>query len=219
MNQKEIIKHLSEFVTHNRLHNFQKVLQNRTNYITVVLEDIFQEHNASAILRTCDCFGIQDVYTIENKNEFIPNQEVDMGSSKWLTLRSNKDTTKTIKKLKKKGYTIVSTTPKNNAIPLYEFDITKGKIALLFGTELTGLSDEALSQSDKFLNIPMYGFTESFNISVSVSIILSQLVEKLRATDIPWQLNKREKETILFNWLKGSVKSSDKIIEHFLRNN
>ena len=193
MKTTELIKHLSEFATEKRIKTFQSVLENRTRNITVVLEDIFQGHNASAVLRTCDCFGIQDIYTIENENEFIPNPEVDMGSSKWLTIQSRKSTSKTIKELKKKGYTIVSTTPKHNATPLYEFDVTKNKIALLFGTELTGLSDEALSLSDAFVKIPMYGFTESFNISVSVSIILSHMVEKLRIKSNKWHLTKKRK--------------------------
>lgn len=218
MNTKELIKHLSEFATENRMQTFNSVLQNRTRHITVVLEDIFQGHNASAVLRTCDCFGIQDIYTIENEYEFIPNPEVDMGSSKWLSIYSRKNATNTIKELKEKGYRIVSTTPKQSAIPLHEFDFKQEKIALLFGTELTGLSEEALSQSDEFIKIPMYGFTESFNISVSVSIFLSHLVEKLRNTSKNWKLNESEKEEILFNWLKESVRSSDKIIEH-LKNN
>jgi len=120
-----------------------------------------------------------------------------------------------IKDLKNKGYRIISTTPNHNATLLNNFDISKGKIAILFGTELTGLSEEALSLSDEFIKIPMYGFTESFNISVSVSIILSNLIEKLRTTSIQWQLTQEEKEILLFKWLKESIQSSEKIIERF----
>ncbi len=222
MEQKKLIEHLSEFVTEKRLQTFRNVLENRTRYITVVLEDIFQTHNASAVLRTCECFGIQDIYTIENRNTFNPNPEVDMGSSKWLSIYSNNrnenNTIATIKELKKKGYRIISTTPNNNATYLNNFDILKGKIALFFGTELTGLSKEALSFSDEQIKIPMYGFTESFNISVSVSIILSNLVDRLRASFVLWQLSPEEKEILLLDWLKESIQSSDKIIKRLINN-
>lgn len=216
MENTQIIELLSKFVTEQRLNTFKKVIENRTNYVTVVLEDIFQSHNASAVLRTCDCFGIQNVNVIENRNEFKPNPEISLGASNWLTINSgdNKaaNTKETLLKLKKEGYRIIATTPHHNAIPLKEFDINKGKFALLFGTELTGLTDEALSLSDEFVKIQMYGFTESFNISVSAAIFLSNLIERLKNTEINWQITDSEKEKILADWLKCSVKSSDLII-------
>lgn len=222
MEQRKLIEHLSEFVTEKRLQTFQAVLENRTRYITVVLEDIFQTHNASAVLRTCECFGIQDIYTIENRNVFKPNREVDMGSSKWLSVYSyhkkGNKTIATIKELKKRGYRIISTTPHKRATHLHNFDILKGKVALFFGTELTGLSEEAMSFSDEHIKIPVYGFTESFNISVSVSVILYKLTEKLRLSPVNWQLSAKEKEILLFKWLSESIRSSDKIIERFVSN-
>ncbi len=218
MNNKEIIKHLSNFVTEQRLEKFEQILLNRTNYVTVVLEEVFQSHNASAVLRTCDCFGIQNVYVIENRNEFKPNNEISLGAANWLTINSgikNRNSKEIISNLKSKGYRIVATTPHNNAIMLNDLNLTKGKIALLFGTELSGLTDEAISLADEFVKIPMYGFTESFNISVSAAIILSNIIERLLKSDISWQLSDNEKEIILFDWLKNSIKSSNEIIERF----
>ncbi len=217
MENSIIIKNLTEFVTEQRLNTFKKVLENRTNYVTVVLEDIFQSHNASAVLRTCDCFGVQNVHVIENRNEFKPNPQISLGAANWLTINSGNtkaaNTKDTLLNLKKEGYRIIATTPHHNAISLNDLDINKGKFALLFGTELTGLTDEAISLSDEFVKIPMYGFTESFNISVSAAIFLSNIVERIKDTKINWRLSSNEKEIILLEWLKYSIKKSDLIIK------
>jgi tRNA (guanosine-2'-O-)-methyltransferase len=219
MNNIHLIEHLSEFITENRLQTFHSVLKNRTRFLTVLLEEIYQPHNASAAMRTCDCFGIQDVHIIENRNAFNPNPEIAMGSSKWLSMNKNQSILDSIKNLKKNGYRIVATTPHHDAVFLNDFDLLKGKSALLFGTELTGLSEEAISMADEFIKIPMLGFTESFNISVSVAIILSNLVDRLRSSTISWELSLEEKNDILLQWLKESIQSSEKIIERYYSEN
>ena len=156
-------------VTDDRWNRFQEVLDERTQYLTVVLENIYQPLNASAVLRSADCFGIQDVHVIENYNEFTPDREVAMGSSRWLNIKryneEENNTLQCIQKLKKEGYRIVATTPHKNDCNLQQFDLTKGKTALLFGTEMEGLTDIALQEADEYLKIPMYGFTENFNLS------------------------------------------------------
>jgi len=219
MNEK-LINYLKEFITEKRYETFLNVLQYRTRYITVVLEDIYQSHNASAVLRTCDCFGIQDVYIIENINKYTVNPDVALGSSKWVTLynfnKKDNNTFDTIQKLKKKGYRIVATSPHTNDSSLDNFELEKGKTALLFGTELTGLSNEALDNADEYLRIPMYGFTESFNISVSAALIIYHLSEKLRKSAIPWELDTDEKNEILLYWLKNSINNGDKIFKKYL---
>jgi len=218
----EINNQLKKFISENREQLFQNKIKERTDYVTVVLEDLYQKHNSSAVLRSCDCFGIQNVHIIENKNIFQTSREVDMGSSKWLTINrhnSHEDnTTNTITKLKKQGYRIIATTPHSKDITLEDFDISKGKTALLFGTELTGLSEKAMNLADEFLKIPMYGFTESFNISVSAAIILHFLSLKLRTSNINWKLNNIRKQEVLFEWYNSSIKDSSKIIEKILLN-
>lgn len=217
---EDLISYLEDFITDKRKNLFYKIIENRTRYITVVLEDIFQPQNASAVLRTCDCFGIQDVHIIENNNKYNLNPDVTLGSDKWLNLyKYNKqpdNTLSAIQHLKKEGYRIVATTPHTNDIDVEHFDLEKGKTALVFGTELKGLSDEALSMADEFLKIPMYGFTESFNISVSAAIILHQLSAKLRSNEnIDWKLPTDEKTGILIQWLKKTIKNSEPIIRKF----
>ena len=154
---KELIEHLSPLITDQRWNRFNEVLAERTQYITIVLENIYQPLNASAVLRSADCFGIQDVHVIENHNEFTPDREVAMGSSKWLNIKryneEENNTLQCIKKLKKEGYRIVATTPHKNDCNLHKFQLAKGKTALLFGTEMEGLTDVALKEADEFLKI------------------------------------------------------------------
>jgi tRNA (guanosine-2'-O-)-methyltransferase len=218
---KSLIDYLSELMTAERWQLMNKTIADRTKYLTVVLEDIYQPHNASAVLRTCDCFGIQDVHIIENKNKYSVNPDVALGASKWLSLKKyneqENNTVACINALKEKGYRIVATTPHTDDVNLEDFDLHKGKTALLFGSEQPGLSEIALKHADEFLKIPMYGFTESFNISVSASIILHHLRLRLNQSDIDWKLSKQENEEISLNWLKQSIKRSDIIERAFLK--
>ena len=212
---KNLINHLSQFVSTSRWENFQQVISQRTRYISVVLEDIYQSQNASAVLRTCDCLGIQDVHIIENKNKFQLNPDVVLGSAKWLNLKKHNteenNTISAIQKLRSEGYRIVATSPHREDTNLDNFDLGKGKIALLFGTELKGLTNNALDQADEYLKIPIVGFTESFNISVSAAIILYQLSQKLRSSDIKWELEESESDTLLLEWLRISLKKPELI--------
>ena len=204
------------------MESLSEVLSERTQYITVVLENIYQPLNASAVLRSADCFGIQDVHVIENHNNFTPDREVAMGSSRWLNIkRYNKEENNTIKcieKLKKEGYRIVATTPHTKDSNLQDFDLTKGKTALVFGTEMEGLTDVALQEADEYLKIPMYGFTESFNLSVAVAVCLQHLSHQLRKENIDWQLDEAAKEETLLNWLRYSIDRSEIVEEDFWRN-
>ena len=219
---KELIAHLSPLVTNNRWNRFQEVLSERTQYITVILENIYQPLNASAVLRSADCFGIQDVHVIENYNDFTPDREVAMGSSRWLNIqRYNEEKNNTlhcIQKLKKKGYRIVATSPHKNDCNLQDFDLTKGKTALMFGTEMEGLSDIAFQEADEYLRIPMYGFTESFNLSVAAAVCLQHLSHQLRQENIDWELSESAKDQILLNWLRYSIDRSGIVEKDFLRN-
>lgn len=214
-----LLNYLSGFVTEKRNEQFNKVLNHRSRYISVALEDIYQPHNASAVLRTCDCFGVQDVHIIENNNRFNVEDGVAMGSSKWLSLKQyNKDKNNTqtaIQQLKSQGYRIVATTLHERETDLEQFNISDGKFVLFFGTELTGLSTDVIQNADEFLKISMYGFTESFNISVSVAIILHHLTSQLRKSDLLWHLSNEEKEILKIDWLKKTIKKPELIIKRF----
>lgn len=214
--RKQLIEELSGFVTRRRRELFDQVLNFRTRYITVVLEDIYQSHNASAVLRTCECFGIQDVHIIENRNKYNINPDVVLGANKWLNLkkynRQDYNTGEAIRELRDQDYRIIATTLNEKAVPLHNFDLDTGKCALFFGTELTGLTDMVLEVADEFLHIPIHGFTESFNISVSAAIILNQLTMRLHQSDLPWRLSDVEREEQLLEWLKKSIRGGEKLL-------
>jgi tRNA (guanosine-2'-O-)-methyltransferase len=218
--QRDVVSYLSGFVTPERLQTMDRVIRNRTRYITIALEDIYQSHNASAVLRTCECFGIQDVHIIENKNRYTVNPDVALGATKWLNLtKYNKEdfnTPEALRTLKSNGYRIVATTLSDEAVALEDFDLGKGKLAIFFGTELTGLTPQMIKEADEHLKIPLFGFTESFNISVSAAIIMHHLTYKLKESGILWQLSPEEMLWLKYNWLMNSIKRADLLEKKFL---
>jgi tRNA (guanosine-2'-O-)-methyltransferase len=218
----DLIEHLAACMTESRYSLFKKVLSERTRYITVLLEDIFQSQNASAVLRTCDCTGIQDVHIVEERNEYEINREVALGANQWLSLHYHNQGVDNIysavKALKEQGYRIVATSPHTDGTTPESFDLNQGKAALMFGTELNGLTERALELADEYIQIPMVGFTESYNISVSAAITLYGLRKRLERSGIDWSLGEEEQSIILLNWLRTSIKMSGKIESHFREN-
>ncbi len=211
----ELTDYLSQFLSENRLQVFEDVLKMRTRYLTVVLEDLYQAQNASAVLRTCECFGLQDIHIIENRNKFEVHRDIAMGSNKWLNLykycNQKNNTQEAISKLRNSGYRIIATSP-DPAYPfLHDLDIAKGKMALFFGTELTGISKVVSDQADEFVRIPMFGFTESFNISVSVALCLQDIVSRLHDSKVEWQLSTDEHAELLLTWMRYSIKKVELI--------
>lgn len=219
--QRELVEHLSQFVLERRLSVLQSALNQRTRYLTVVLEDIFQSQNASAVLRTCECLGVQDIHIIENKYKYSINPQVVMGAAKWLSINRYRDkdnnSLNAILALKAKGYRIVATSPHSTDVSLYNFDLSKGKAALVFGTELTGITDTIKNQADEFLFIPTVGLTESLNISVTVAIAMHYLTTKAQEMEIDYFLNESEKLDIMHQWLMLTVKSSQSIVKRFMK--
>ncbi|WP_299667391.1 RNA methyltransferase [uncultured Polaribacter sp.] len=220
MIDKKLLNYLEDYLTAKRKTLFKNVLENRTRHFTVVLEDIYQAHNASAVVRTCDIFGIQDVHIIENKYTNKVSRHVAKGSQKWLNqyrYREDGDNTKMcLERLKAKGYQIIATTPHNDSCVLQDFDISK-KAAFVFGVEAAGVSDDVIDHADGFLKIPMVGFTESLNISVAAAIILQDVTSKLRNSDVDWQLSNEEKEILYLNWVKTTIKNVEKIEERYFQ--
>jgi len=207
--RSRLVEYLSTFVTGQRLAKMHRVLAERTRYLCVAVEDIYQPHNASAVLRTCDCFGIQDVHIIENRNTYRLNPGVELGTAQWLSLHRHRgeahNTRGAIRTLRDAGYRIVATTPHTEQVSLHEFDVGAGPAVLLFGNELEGLSPVALEEADEHLVIPMHGFVESFNISVSAAIVLHHLSLRLRESGVDYRLGDDERTSILLGWLRSSI--------------
>lgn len=214
MMDEQLLSYLEEFITPERKAKFIKILKQRTNYLTVAVEDVYQIHNTSAVVRSCDVFGVQGVHLIESRYGQSLDSEIAMGAQKWVDVYRYNNTKDCLTTLKNKGYQIIATTPHNDSSFLDEFKLT-GKTALFFGTERDGLSEEVMNNADGFLKIPMVGFTESLNISVAAAIILQQLTSDLRNGELPWQLTEEEKKEKMLDWTKKSIKSIDDILERY----
>jgi len=217
---EELVGYLRDFITEERWVTLNKVLQERTRYFTVVLEDIYQSHNASAVLRSCDCFGIQDVHIIENDHNFNLSKGVTIGADRWLTLQKYRsegsdNTLDCFSDLREKGYRIIATTPHEEDVTIDKLPIDS-KTALVFGAELPGLSETAIQDADGFAKIPIYGFSESYNVSVSAALCLYELSKRLRESDINWGLTAKEKTVLQLNWLEKSVRASEQLKQKYL---
>lgn len=210
----KLLNYLESFLTDHRLSLYKSVLEQRTNYFTVAIEDVYQLHNTSAVIRSCDVFGVQNVHVIEEVNSKRIDREIAMGAQKWVDVHRYGTTKECIRQLREKGYQIVATTPHDDSLELRDFDITK-PAALFFGREQFGLSDLVLEEADIKLHIPMVGFTESLNISVSAAIILQHITSVLRNSSIDWKLTEAQKQEIRYHWVRKTIKSSDTIIKRF----
>ena len=206
----------TQFFSENKRALFDRLAPLRTRHISVVLEDIYQSHNASAVLRSCDCFGVQDVHVVEARNPFNPAGDVAVGSSKWVDYYRYNSIQDVYRNLHAKGYRIVATLPHENDTMIGDLDISL-PTALVFGTELTGLTQEAIDGADAYVKIPMYGFTESFNISVCAALSLFSLTERMRRdTTLQWRLSDDDLLDLKLHWAMQAVKDGEKVIKNLI---
>lgn len=213
MEPRQVISALSPLVTERRLARMREVLSQRTRRIVVVLEDVYQSHNASAVLRSCDSFGVQDIYPLEVRNSFRVNEDIALGSGRWLTLHRAPDlpVARRLKQLQENGYRIVATSPHGQSYGPADLPLDE-PLALVFGTEMEGISEDVTLNADYLLAIPMYGFAESFNISVAAAIVLHVLCERVRGGDRQWRLSDAEQDELLAQWLREDVKGADEVL-------
>ncbi len=205
-----LLNYLEGFLTENRKEGFLRVLQNRTKHFTIAMEDVYQLHNTSAVMRSCEVFGIQELNVIEQKFGKRIDSEIAMGAQKWVDVFRFNSVQGCLDSMREKGYQIIATSPHNDSCLLHEFDITKPS-ALFFGTESEGLSEEVLQQADGFLKIPMVGDTESLNISVSAAIIIQDITNRLRQSNLNWKLSEDEMLEKRLDWARKSIKDIEYI--------
>lgn len=217
MTDLDYLAYLEEFLTENRKERFAAVLANRTNHFTIAVEDVYQFHNTSAVMRSCEVFGIQEINIVEQRFGKDIDKEIAMGAQKWVDINKFENITDCITTLRAKGYQIIATTPHNDSCLLHDFDVTK-KSALFFGTEKEGLSEEVMEKADGYLKIPMVGFTESLNISVSAAIIIQDITTRLRQSNVAWQLSAEEILEKRLSWAKNSIKDIKRIEERYYEN-
>lgn len=220
MNVTGLYSYLAQFLNERRLQMIDQKIVHRTRYFSILLENVFQSKNISAVLRTAECMGIQNVHIVENNNRFEYNPYVTRGADKWLTIkRYNTEINNSliaIRKLKSEGFRIVATSPNVNGSTPENFDIQKGKFVVAFGTEWEGLSDSILQEADEFIQIPMVGYTESLNLSVSAAIVLYTLCNRLRNSQVNWQLDNSDFEEVRVQWIKSMIKKSDLLVDKYI---
>lgn len=219
--RRKLLEELYKIITPAKIEKFDRIAAERTRHIAIVVENLYQEHNASAVMRSCDCFGIQDLHVIEKTNKFSVNREIAMGAGQWVDHYQYTDelypTSKCINHLKEQGYLIAATTPHTNDVNIHEMPLDK-PVALLFGTEQTGLSEAALNMSDIFVKIPMVGFTESFNISVSAALCMHTLRNRLETQEeFKWKINEDEQIELKIQWCKKIIKNPEIVERDLLR--
>ena len=209
---RERLDYMTEFLTEERKEVLRRTLAQRTHYMRIMTENMFHPQNASAIMRHCEAFGIQQIHTVEDRCKFDPSVNIVRGTQKWVDVEHHDTTAEALKALKSEGYRIIATTPHRCSSTPETFDVTKGKFALVFGTEHAGISEEVIEAADEFLMIPMCGMVESLNVSASAAILIYMLSQRIREQVDDWQLTDEEQLRLLTRWTMSSVRDYEGIL-------
>lgn len=215
----DLLSYLEQFVQADRILRLKQVLAKRTNYLTVVTDQVVDPHNISAICRSAECFGVQNVHLIESNFPFRGAKNIQRGSLNWVNVNRYDGENKTqdcIQTLKSNGYKIVAVSPHVASKSISELTFDK-PIALVMGQEQLGVSNEIMMSADECVIIPMHGFTESLNVSVACSIALYDLRKRLDESTVQWQLSDHDRNELYQQWLFDSIKRPDLIIEHYYK--
>ncbi|KUJ51197.1 TrmH family RNA methyltransferase [Chryseobacterium sp. JAH] len=211
-------EYLKQFLTDERLQKIEHFAPESSDFVLPVLEDVYQFRNAAAIVRSVEACGFHKVVALQEENNFEPNLKVTKGADTWVDVEKLPRNMESFQKIKDKGYKIVVVSLENNAKMLPEYEITE-PIALVFGTEMEGVSQEILDFADETLAIPMYGFTRSFNVSVAASLCMYELKQKLMKSGIDYKLNEEKLLRMKIRWAVNSVKSGKQILEKYQKDN
>ena len=215
---RERLDYMTQFITEERQEVLHRTVERRTHYMRILTENMFHPQNASAIMRHCEAFGIQQIHTVEDRCKFDPSVNIVRGTEKWVDVEHHETTAEALAALKAEGYRIVATTPHRCSVTPETFDVTRGKFALVFGTEHAGISDEVIAIADDFLMIPMCGMVESLNVSAAAAILIYMLSERIRQQVDGWQLSDAEKLKLLTRWTMSSVRDFEGILRRAERN-
>ena len=196
-----------------RMQTLQSTVAMRTRYMTVLAENTFHPHNASALVRHCEAFGVQTMHTVETLCEFNPSSNIVRGTDKWVDIVRHASTAEALASLRDSGYRIVATTPHRESCTPETFDVARGPFALVFGTEHAGISDEVIAGADEFLRIPMCGMVESLNVSASAAILIYMLSERMRREVADWRMSPLEQAETLYRWARECVRDDENVLK------
>ena len=212
---QETFDYLKQFLTDERLSKIEHFSQESSDFVLPVMEDVYQFRNAAAIVRSVEACGFHHVVALEEENVFNPNLKVTKGAETWVKVEKMPNNLDSLKEIKNRGYKILAVSPEKNATMLPDYEV-KEPIALVFGTELEGVSDEILEFADETLAIPMYGFTKSFNVSVAAAICMYELKQKLMKSGIDYKLSEEKLLEMKIRWTVNSIRSGEELLERFL---
>ena len=212
---QEIYDYLQQFLTNERLSKIEHFSKESSDFVLSVMEDVYQFRNAAAIVRSVEACGFHHVVALEEENVFNPNLKVTKGAETWVQVEKMPNNLDSLKEIKSRGYRILAVSPEKNATMLPDYEV-KEPIALVFGTELEGVSDEILDFADETLAIPMFGFTKSFNVSVAAAICMYELKQKLMKSGIEYQLSDEKLLEMKIRWTVNSIRSGEELLERFL---
>lgn len=215
---QETFDYLKQFLTDERLSKIEHFSKESSDFVLPVMEDVYQFRNAAAIVRSVEACAFHHVVALEEENVFNPNLKVTKGAETWVQVEKMPNNLDSLKEIKNRGYKILAVSPEKNATMLPDYEI-KEPIALVFGTELEGVSDEVLDFADETLAIPMYGFTKSFNVSVAAAICMYELKQKLMKSGIDYKLSHEKLLEMKIRWTVNSIRSGEELLERFLKCN
>lgn len=220
--QQVILDYFQQFMSGHKIDLFEQKVLDRTRHFTLVLEDLFHPHNASAILRTCDCMGIQDVHMIENNHQFKNEKDISLGSRKWLNIQRYNDSDLSspscINQLKEKGYTIAVLSPHHNDVTIDQYPV-ENKTAFILGAEKHGLTEYSLNNADYHVKVPMHGFTESYNVSITAALSMYEMTQRMRSSSLDWHLSSEEQWRVKLSWTLRTIRSSRDIVKKYVKEN
>lgn len=211
-------EYLKQFLTDERLRKIDHFSPESSDFVLPVMDDVYQFRNAAAIIRSVEACGFHKVVAMEEENVFDPNLTVTKGAETWVEVEKMPKNIDSLQKIKDRGYKILAVSLEKNAVMLPDYQITE-PIALVFGTEMAGVSEEVIDFADETLAIPMYGFTRSFNVSVAAGICMYELKQKLINSNIDYKLGEEKLLKMKIRWAVNSMQSGQQIFQKYLRDN
>ncbi len=207
-----VFETLSPFVSEERLARMRDVLTRRTRNLVLVAEDLYDPHNMSAVVRTAEAHGVQELHVVEGRTRFAPHKKITLGAHSWMDIHRYGQPADCLAHLRDRGFQVVTGALTPESVPIHAIDFSR-PTAMVFGNEHEGLTSAFLDCADQVFQIPMYGFTQSLNISVSAAIATFFAVnERIRLLGQSGDLSDEDQAQILDEWLKRTVPMSDRIL-------
>ncbi|MDF0719966.1 RNA methyltransferase [Kaistella sp. PBT33-4] len=216
MHHETTFNYLKRFLTDERLEKIESYAPESSDFVLPVMEDIFQFRNAAAIVRSVEACGFHKIVAMESINEFSPNPKVTKGAETWVEVEKMPHSLDSLRQIKNRGFKILAVSPENNATMLPDYDLTE-PVALVFGTEKEGVTDEILNFADETLAIPMYGFTKSFNVSVAAAICFYELKQKLIRSGTDYKLSGEKLWELKVRWARNSIPRGQEVLDNYLK--